>query len=100
MRVSGNRMPIYEYKPKLENGCNFCSEGFELIRKISEPKLLACPQCGVAVERIISAANLAKSGPSLDPSNLEKHGFTQYRKSGKGVYEKTAGKGPNVISDD
>lgn len=93
-------MPIYEYKPKLENGCNFCSEGFELIRKISEPKLLACPQCGVVVERIISAPSLTKSGPSLDPANLEKHGFTQYRKSGKGVYEKTAGKGPNVISDD
>ena len=93
-------MPIYEYKPNHEKGCNFCSEGFELIRKISEPTLLVCPQCGVAVERIISVPNLAKSGPSLNPANLEKHGFTQYRKSGKGVYEKTAGKGPKVISDD
>ncbi len=93
-------MPIYEYQPKFEKGCNFCSEGFELMRKISEPKLRVCPQCGVEVERIISAPNLAKSGPSLKPGNLEKHGFTQYRKSGKGVYEKTAGKGPNVISGD
>lgn len=93
-------MPIYEYQPKSKKGCNFCSEGFESIRKINEPKLLVCPQCGVAVERIISAPSLAKSSPTLDPANLEKHGFTQYRKSGKGVYEKTAGKGPNVISDD
>ncbi len=93
-------MPIYEYQPKYEKGCIFCSEGFELMRKISEPTLLVCPQCGVAVERIISAPSLAKSGPSLEPGNLEKHGFTQYRKSGKGVYEKTAGKGPNVISGD
>ena len=93
-------MPIYEYKPKHEKGCDFCSAGFELIRKISESKLLVCPQCGVAVERIISAPNLAKSGPSLETANLEKHGFTQYRKSAKGVYEKTAGKGPKVISDD
>lgn len=93
-------MPTYEYTSRYDKGCNFCSEGFELIRKISEPRLLICPQCGVAVKRIISAPNLAKPGPSLDPANLEKHGFTQYRKSGKGVYEKTAGKGPDVISDD
>ena len=93
-------MPIYEYKPKHKKGCTFCAEGFELMRKISESMLLVCPRCGVTVERIISAPNLAKSGPSLNPGNLEKHGFTQYRKSGKGVYEKTAGKGLNVISDD
>jgi len=92
-------MPIYEYQPKPKKGCTLCAQGFELMRKISEPTLLVCPQCGVEVERIISAPNLAKSGPSLNPANLEKHGFTQYRKSGKGVYEKTAGKGPNVISN-
>jgi putative FmdB family regulatory protein len=93
-------MPIYEYQPKREKGCDFCSKGFEVIRKISEPRLLVCPQCGITVERILSAPSLAKSSPSLDPANIEKHGFTQYRKSGKGVYEKTAGKGPNVISDE
>ena len=93
-------MPIYEYQPIHQKGCNFCSEGFEQIRKVSEPAVLICPQCGVSVERVISAPNLKKASPSLDPGNLEKHGFTQYRKSGKGVYEKTAGKGPNVISDD
>ncbi len=27
-------------------------------------------------------------------------GFTQYRKIGKGVYEKTAGKGPGIIRGD
>jgi hypothetical protein len=52
------------------------------------------------VERVLSAPNLTKSDTSLNTDNLEKHGFTQYRKSGKGVYEKTAGKGPNVISGD
>ena len=28
------------------------------------------------------------------------HGFTQYKRAGKGVYEKTAGKGPDIITDD
>jgi putative FmdB family regulatory protein len=92
-------MPIYEYRPVNENSCSFCADGFEILRKISDPDLIACPQCGTAVERVLSAPNLTKSDTSLSTDNLEKHGFTQYRKSGKGVYEKTAGKGPNVISD-
>ncbi len=93
-------MPIYEYRPVNENSCSFCADGFEILRKISDPDLIACPQCGTAVERVLSAPNLTKSDTSLSTDNLEKHGFTQYRKSGKGVYEKTAGKGPNVISGD
>lgn len=36
----------------------------------------------------------------LSPKNLAQHGFTQYRKSGDGFYEKTAGEGPQVISAD
>ena len=92
-------MPIYEYRPVKEGSCTFCGKGFELLRKISDPDVSVCPECGAAVERVLSAPSLARSDTSLDPANVEKHGFTQYRKSGKGVYEKTAGKGPNVISD-
>ena len=92
-------MPIYEYRPLTENSCSFCRDGFELLRKISDPDLVVCPECGAGVKRVLSAPNLASSSTSLDTANLEKHGFTQYRKSGKGVYEKTAGKGPGVISD-
>ena len=33
-------------------------------------------------------------------SHVGKHGFTQYKRAGKGVYEKTAGKGPDYISGD
>jgi len=57
-------MPIYEYRPVNESSCSFCADGFEILRKISDPDLTTCPQCGT------------------------------------GVYEKTAGKGPNVISGD
>lgn len=51
------------------------------------------------MERKISAPNIGGKGPALDEKNIEKHGFTQYKRAGKGVYEKTAGKGPDVISD-
>ena len=36
----------------------------------------------------------------LKESNVAKQGFTQYRRAGNGVYEKTAGKGPKYISGD
>lgn len=93
-------MPIYEYQASSEKNCDYCDAGFELLRKMSEPELEQCPKCGAPVIRKISAANLGGSGPSLDTSNIEKHGFTQYKKAGNGVYEKTAGKGPDVINKD
>ena len=93
-------MPIYEYRPTGDSDCSYCHYGFELMRKISDPELATCPACGRSVTRILSAPNLSRPSPSLDSNNLEKHGFTQYKKAGKGVYEKTAGKGPKVISAD
>jgi putative FmdB family regulatory protein len=93
-------MPIYEYRSTGEFNCSFCSKGFERLAKISDSVLTQCPECGNKIKRVLSAPNLSKPSPSLERSNLEKHGFTQYRKSSKGVYEKTAGTGPNVISSD
>lgn len=93
-------MPIYEYVPSGKQRCDYCAGGFELFSKSGDPRPENCPKCAAPVERKMSAPNVVKSSPSLDTANLEKHGFTQYRKSGKGVYEKTAGKGPDSISDD
>jgi putative FmdB family regulatory protein len=93
-------MPIYEYAPLTKDCCDYCQNGFDQLQKIQDGPLESCPQCGAMIRRVISAPSLPKSGPSLEPSNLEKHGFTQYRKSSKGVYHKTAGTGPDVIKDD
>lgn len=93
-------MPIYEYEPAGGKHCDHCKDGFELLRKLNDPVLTQCPHCQASVTRRISAPNLGSAGPSLSESNIEKHGFTQYRKLEKGVYEKTAGKGPDLISDD
>jgi len=93
-------MPIYEYKLLTGTGCDYCRNGFDQMQKISADPLQQCPQCSAKIRRIISAPSLPKPGPSLAPSNLEKHGFTQYRKSSKGEYHKTAGAGPDVIKDD
>lgn len=93
-------MPIYEYRPVSTSACPYCTNGFDQIQKLSEPPLQLCPRCKQPVRRQISAPNLGKSGNSiLDRGNLEKHGFTRYEKAEKGVYEKTAGAGPNIIKD-
>jgi putative FmdB family regulatory protein len=93
-------MPIYEYKSQLRTNCSYCAPGFDRLEKLLASPLTNCPRCGQVVQRIMSAPRINKSGPSLDPGIIEKHGFTQYKKSGQGVYEKTAGKGPRVITND
>ena len=77
----------------------------------------AAAECAlVALEQAVAASDWEQARERLDTLReyqkhyvrkenilfpyLEKHGFTQYRKSGKGVYEKSAGKGPAIISDD
>lgn len=93
-------MPIYEYIAK-NGGCDHCHNGFEVLQKLSDPELSTCPECQTGVSRKVSAPNIACGhSQSQKESHLEKNGFTQYRKAGGGVYEKTAGKGPNFISAD
>ncbi|MEM9532988.1 MAG: zinc ribbon domain-containing protein [Pseudomonadota bacterium] len=95
-------MPIYEYvSEKPENACDHCGPGFDELQKLSDAPLIRCPTCGGAVRRRISAPQV-KAGDShrLEPGHFSKHGFTQYKRAGNGVYEKTGGKGPRYISDD
>ncbi|MDA3913674.1 zinc ribbon domain-containing protein [Oleiagrimonas sp.] len=94
-------MPIYEYIATTESGCEQCRSGMQLLRRLSDPELTVCPHCGAPVTQRISAPNVvAGNSHRTSEGHLEKHGFTQYRKTGTGVYEKTAGKGPAHIADD
>ncbi|HET6632739.1 MAG TPA: zinc ribbon domain-containing protein [Rhodanobacteraceae bacterium] len=94
-------MPIYEYAPSGPAHCPHCEQGFERLQRLADAPLTTCPECGAAVERRISAPNMAMGGAHLlKESNVEKKGFTQYRRIGKGTYEKTAGRGPRHISGD
>jgi putative FmdB family regulatory protein len=92
-------MPIYEYQAAGQDSCDYCKAGFDIMQKLADEPLKLCPECHSPVRRKISRPNLASPAPSLSKENIEKHGFTQFRKVEKGVYEKTAGKGPDFISD-
>jgi putative FmdB family regulatory protein len=93
-------MPIYEYQASGKDHCDHCKNAFDVLQKLSTEPLKFCPQCHHPVGRKISRPNLASSTPSLSEDNIEKHGLTQFKKVEKGVYEKTAGKGPDYIMDD
>lgn len=42
-------MPLYEYQ------CKKCRHRFERIQKFSDPHIKKCPDCGGAVEQVLSA---------------------------------------------
>ena len=93
-------MPLYEYEPDSE-GCPFCQGRFEVMQKVADPPLSRCPECGRPCHRVFSSfATIKSTKDLLSPKNLARHGFTQYRRSGDGHYEKTDGAGPRVIKDD
>ena len=93
-------MPFYEYQAAdNESACEHCVQGFTRLQKLSDAPILACPECGSRVKKVISAPNVQMGTAHMHKKdNIEKHGFTQYKKVGQGQYEKTAGKGPDTIS--
>lgn len=92
-------MPTYIYQACGDDSCRYCVNGFARRQRINDPRLTTCPECGQAVRRVITAPHLSTGSPDLSERNIERHGYTQYRKVEKGVYEKTAGRGPERIVD-
>lgn len=49
-------MPIYEYR------CKGCKKEFEVLQKITDEPLAACPKCGKQVKRLISQTSFSLKG--------------------------------------
>jgi len=94
-------MPLFKYGHTEGKGAD-CQEVFEVLRNRDEAELVVCPTCGKPVRKMLNirVASIKSERDMLSPKNLANHGFTQYKKSGDGFYEKTAGDGPQVISAD
>lgn len=98
-------MPIYVYEIVDEHGDG--GETFEFLQRISDPPLTVHPETGVPVRRVIQPpfiggtwSESAMHKSTSDDKKLDRLGFTKYVKAGDGIYEKRAGKGPQVISKD
>lgn len=94
-------MPIYEYEPDGEC-CENCQGRFEHIQSFNDEPLTACPECGKPCHRVFStfAMNTRLGGDMLSNKNLEAKGFTQYKKTSDGTYEKSFGSGPELPNPD
>lgn len=81
-------MPLREYTatdPK--NCCDHCREGFEHMENVDADPLTTCPRCGGKIQRQLSAPSIGRSESGLH-DRAKSAGFTTYKKTGKGEYEK------------
>ena len=98
-------MPLYVYEVVTNDDSP--GEQFEVFQSMAEPPLMKHPQTGLPVRRVLCApaiggkwSDSAMSRSVSDDKKLDRLGFTKYVKSGDGVYEKRAGKGPDIINRD
>lgn len=87
-------MPIYEYEHD-EHG-PMCEERFAVIQGINDAPLQYCPACGLACHRVVSRVSV-KVKNNADPEAAAKRGFTTFKRSGEGAWEKVAGPGVDAI---
>lgn len=97
-------MPMYTYQVVTDDGSE--GEVFEIFRHMTDEPLTEHPETGEPVKRIFKAPNVAyrytlmAAKSKYSDKNLDRLGFTKYKKEGDGVYRKTAGKGPQFIDRD
>lgn len=70
-----------------------------MLQSASEKPLKYCPVCGLSVRRVVSQVSFTMHA-GVDEGKAANKGFTTYRKAESGVYERTAGDGPEIISKD
>lgn len=82
-------MPIYEYEP-VDRNCLMCEGRVEILQNLGDPPLTICPYCGLEIRRVVSRASI-QVAKAIDPEAAAKRGFSTFRRSGKGTWEKVAG---------
>ncbi len=93
-------MPLYVYEVLNDDGS--VGETFEILQKMTDEQLITHPETGQPVRLKMQAPFVAKKTfgelPKSDLSdrNLEKLGFTKYKKRKQGGYDKVVGDGPDI----
>lgn len=98
-------MPLYLYEVITNDDSP--GEQFEIFQSMADEPLKRHPESGVAIRRVFCAPAVggrwsegAMNRAVADDKKLGSMGFTKYVKAGDGRYEKTVGKGPDVINRD
>lgn len=81
-------MPIREYCAiDPSKACRHCKDGFEEMESMDAAAKETCPRCGGKVQRQLSAPSFGGSKSGLH-DRAKNAGFTTFKKSGQGEYEK------------
>lgn len=81
-------MPLYDYQANdPAHGCSTCREPFEVMRRLDEPPLIACPTCGAPIHKLIAAPALGRSKSKLD-DRAKAAGFHKLKRVDQGAFEK------------
>lgn len=87
-------MPVYLYRVVKADAPD-AGETFEVRQSILDAPLTRHPETGEPVERVICPPTIGK-GATTNRA-LGDAGFTKYKKTSDGKYEKQAGAGPKLI---
>jgi predicted nucleic acid-binding Zn ribbon protein len=94
-------VPIYSFEVLDEQG--EVADVIEVTQGMSEPLPTSDPASGRPLRRVFQAPNVATRYTTsiqknkMSDKNLDRLGFTKYKKEGGGIYRKTAGEGPAFI---
>ncbi len=74
-------MPTYAYRATdSEKGCPYCRRGFEIIQRMTESALAACPQCKNPISRVLFAPTVVIKGQPVTETDRK---IKEYEKEGK-----------------
>lgn len=73
-----------------------CPGRFEVLQALDDEPLKYCPHCGQPAKRVVSRASI-KTRNKLDHDKAGERGFTTWKKTGKGQWEKISGPGVDAI---
>jgi hypothetical protein len=88
-------MPLYVYRILRANTPADQCETFEVHQSIHKPALTRHPKTGEPVERVLFPPIIARG--AVGDSEIAQAGFTKYKRTSDGTYERQAGKGPKRI---
>jgi putative FmdB family regulatory protein len=74
-------MPIYEYR-STKAGCPYCNKGFDVLQKMSEKPLAACPKCRAPVKKAVSRFRACVVDTPEEATQLESQ-LKDYESEGK-----------------
>ncbi|MBS1722090.1 MAG: hypothetical protein JSS66_03675 [Armatimonadetes bacterium] len=88
-------MPVYEYE-HLFDECELCEFRFGVVQGLNEEALQYCPSCGLEVRRVVSQVSVMTTR-GFNAGKAADKGFTTWKRSGEGEWEKVAGPGVDAI---